>query len=78
MAARSACAWRSPIRIARAIIVRNAVAREHGLGPAWALRRAFWKDRAAHEDQVIGPSSRWPGRARDSFHLINSITPSDR
>ncbi|WP_010188523.1 alpha/beta fold hydrolase [Sphingomonas sp. PAMC 26605] len=39
----------------RAIIVQNAVAHEDGLGPAWAPRRAFWKDRAAYEDQVIGP-----------------------
>jgi pimeloyl-ACP methyl ester carboxylesterase len=37
----------------RAIIVQNAVAHEVGLGPAWDLRRAFWKDRAAHEDKVI-------------------------
>ncbi len=39
----------------RAIIVQNAVVHEDGLGPAWAPRRAFWKDRLAHEDQVIGP-----------------------
>ena len=38
-----------------AIIVQNAVAHEVGLGAAWAPRRAFWKDRAAHEDEVIGP-----------------------
>jgi pimeloyl-ACP methyl ester carboxylesterase len=38
----------------RAIVVQNAVAHEDGLGPAWALRRAFWRDRAANEDKVIG------------------------
>jgi pimeloyl-ACP methyl ester carboxylesterase len=37
----------------RAIIVQNAVAHEDGLGPAWEIRRAFWKDRAAYEDKVI-------------------------
>jgi pimeloyl-ACP methyl ester carboxylesterase len=41
-----------PERI-RAIIVQNAVAHEDGLGPAWEIRRAFWKDRAAYEDKVI-------------------------
>lgn len=38
----------------RALIVQNAVAHEDGLGPAWDVRRAFWRDRAAHEDAVIG------------------------
>ncbi len=37
----------------RAIIVQNAVAHEEGLGSAWDIRRAFWKDRAAYEDRVI-------------------------
>jgi pimeloyl-ACP methyl ester carboxylesterase len=37
----------------RAIIVQNAVAYEEGLGPAWDIRRAFWKDRAAYEEKVI-------------------------
>jgi pimeloyl-ACP methyl ester carboxylesterase len=37
----------------RAIIVQNAVAHEDGLGTAWDIRRAFWKDRAAYEDKVI-------------------------
>ena len=37
----------------RAIIVQNAVAHEDGLGPAWALRRAYWRDRAANEEKVI-------------------------
>ncbi len=35
------------------IIVQNAVAHDDGLGPAWELRRAFWRDRAANEDKVI-------------------------
>lgn len=37
----------------RAIIVQNAVAHEDGLGPAWDIRKAFWKDRAAYEEKVI-------------------------
>ncbi len=38
----------------QALVVQNAVASEDGLGPAWDTRRAFWRDRAAHEDKVIG------------------------
>ncbi|HXZ17105.1 MAG TPA: alpha/beta hydrolase [Roseiarcus sp.] len=41
-----------PERI-RAIVVQNAVAHEEGLGPAWEVRKAFWKDRAAYEERVI-------------------------
>ncbi len=37
----------------RAIIIQNAVCHEDGLGPAWDIRKAFWKDRAAYEDKVI-------------------------
>jgi len=33
----------------QAIIVQNAVSHEEGLSPAWAARRDFWNDRAAHE-----------------------------
>ena len=36
-----------------AMVIQNAVASEDGLGPAWDLRRKFWRDRAAYEDQVI-------------------------
>jgi pimeloyl-ACP methyl ester carboxylesterase len=36
-----------------AIIVQNAVSSLEGLGPAWDIRKAYWKDRAAYEDQVI-------------------------
>ena len=32
-----------------AIIIQNAVSHEEGLSPAWAARKAFWQDRAAHE-----------------------------
>jgi pimeloyl-ACP methyl ester carboxylesterase len=32
-----------------ALIVQNAVAHDTGLGAIWAVRRAFWADRAAHE-----------------------------
>ncbi|MGL9622977.1 alpha/beta hydrolase [Bradyrhizobium sp. U531] len=37
----------------KAIIVQNAVSHEEGLGPAWDIRKAFWKDRATYEDKVI-------------------------
>ncbi len=33
----------------RGLIIQNAVAHDVGLGPAWATRRAYWADRAAHE-----------------------------
>jgi pimeloyl-ACP methyl ester carboxylesterase len=45
-------ALRHPERI-QAMIIQNAVAYEEGLGPAWELRRAYWKDRAAYEQKVI-------------------------
>lgn len=32
-----------------ALIVQNAVAHDEGLGPLWETRKAFWRDRAAHE-----------------------------
>jgi pimeloyl-ACP methyl ester carboxylesterase len=41
-----------PERI-RGIVVQNAVAHLEGLGPAWEIRKAFWRDRAAYEDKVI-------------------------
>jgi pimeloyl-ACP methyl ester carboxylesterase len=41
-----------PDRI-NAIVIQNAVASEDGLGPAWDLRKAFWKDRAAYEQKII-------------------------
>lgn len=45
-------AARHPERV-RAIVVQNAVAHEEGLGPLWEARKAFWTDRAAHEQKVI-------------------------
>src|SRR5262249_9806396 len=33
----------------QALIAKNAVAHNEGLGPIWATRRAFWADRPAHE-----------------------------
>jgi pimeloyl-ACP methyl ester carboxylesterase len=35
-----------------ALIVQNAVAHNEGLGSLWKPRRAFWADRAAHEDTL--------------------------
>ncbi|MBV9732372.1 MAG: alpha/beta hydrolase [Verrucomicrobia bacterium] len=36
----------------QAMIIQNAVSHEEGLSPLWAVRRAFWEDRAAHEAAV--------------------------
>ena len=36
----------------QAIIVQDAVAHNEGLGKAWAPRRAFWADRAGHEESM--------------------------
>jgi pimeloyl-ACP methyl ester carboxylesterase len=38
----------------KAMIIQNAVTSDEGLGPAWDVRRAYWKDRTAYEDK-IGP-----------------------
>lgn len=37
----------------RGLIIQNAVASEEGLGPAWDIRKAYWRDRAGYEDQVM-------------------------
>ena len=37
----------------QAMVIQNAVSSEDGLGPAWDVRRRFWHDRAAYEDEVI-------------------------
>src|ERR1700758_5440052 len=36
----------------QAMIIQNAVSHEEGLSSLWAVRRAFWQDRAAHEAEV--------------------------
>jgi pimeloyl-ACP methyl ester carboxylesterase len=36
----------------RGIVVQNAVAHEEGLGPLWETRKAFWSDRARHEEAL--------------------------
>jgi len=36
----------------QAMIIQNAVSHEEGLSPLWAVRRAFWQDRSAHETEV--------------------------
>jgi len=36
----------------QAMIIQNAVSHEEGLSALWEVRRAFWKDRAAHETKV--------------------------
>ena len=37
---------------AQALIVQDAVAHNEGLGANWTTRRAFWADRAAHEEAL--------------------------
>jgi pimeloyl-ACP methyl ester carboxylesterase len=45
----------------RALIVQDAVAHNEGLGANWATRRAFWADRAGHEEalrkNLLSPAS---------------------
>jgi pimeloyl-ACP methyl ester carboxylesterase len=41
----------NPDRV-EALIVQNAVAHNEGLGALWKPRRAFWADRASHEDSL--------------------------
>src|SRR6516165_2644808 len=54
MAARSGCAWQWDIPSACGrSSSRTRVAHEDGLGPAWDIRRAFWRDRAAYEEKII-------------------------
>lgn len=36
----------------QALVIQNAVAHEQGLGPLWETRRAFWRDRASHEEKL--------------------------
>jgi len=35
-----------------ALIIQNAVAHVEGLSEAWAIRKAFWLDRAGHEEKM--------------------------
>lgn len=35
-----------------ALVIQNAVTHEEGLSEAWAARKAFWLDRAAHEEAM--------------------------
>ena len=41
----------NPERVA-ALVIQNAVAHLEGLSEAWAVRKAFWLDRTAHEEKV--------------------------
>jgi pimeloyl-ACP methyl ester carboxylesterase len=41
----------TPERVA-ALVVQNAVAHIEGLSEAWAIRKAFWLDRAAQEEKI--------------------------
>ncbi len=37
----------------QALIIQNAVAHAEGLGPLWEARKAYWRDRATYEAEVI-------------------------
>jgi len=52
-----------PDRI-KGIIVQNAVASEDGLGSAWDIRKAYWKDRASYEGKVM-PGFHFAGGRQD-------------
>lgn len=65
-------AVRRPERV-RAMLVQNAVAHAEGLGPLWESRRAYWRDRAGHEEAVIGAFTSLEG-ARQR-HLGTSPSP---
>jgi len=36
----------------KGIIIQNAVSHEEGLSPLWETRRAYWADRATHEEAL--------------------------
>lgn len=61
-----------PERVA-ALIVQNAVAHLEGLSDAWAVRKAFWADRAAHEAKIRAAMLS-PEGAR-SRHLAGAVRP---
>src|ERR1700722_15422309 len=44
-------AIKHPERV-QAIIIQNALSHEVGLSPLWETRRAFWRDRKAHEAEL--------------------------
>lgn len=63
---------RRPDRLS-ALIVHNAVCHEDGLGPLWETRRAFWADRATHE-QALRENFFSPTATRQR-HVGNSPEP---
>lgn len=65
-------AMRHPDRLS-ALIVQNAVCHEDGLGPLWETRRAFWADRASHE-QALRENFFSPNATRQR-HVGNSPEP---
>jgi pimeloyl-ACP methyl ester carboxylesterase len=60
-------ALRRPERLS-ALIVQNAVCHEGGLGPLWETRRAFWSDRARHEEALRSFCARRSPRPRRRPH----------
>ena len=56
-----------------ALIVHNAVCHEDGLGPLWETRRAFWADRARHEQALR--ENFFSSTATRQRHVGNSPEP---
>lgn len=44
-------AMQKPRRV-QSIIVQNAVIHEEGLSPAWAIRKAYWRDHGSNEEKL--------------------------
>src|SRR6476661_1474093 len=72
-------ALRRPERLS-ALIVQNAVCHEDGLGPLWETRRAFWSDRARHEEALrenfLTPTATTP--ICGTTNLRSSTNPANR
>jgi pimeloyl-ACP methyl ester carboxylesterase/ketosteroid isomerase-like protein len=64
-----------PERVA-ALIIQNAVVHLEGLSPAWDIRKAFWRERPAHEETLrqalLSPDV---ARGRHAGHVAERIDP---
>lgn len=61
-----------PERVQR-IIIQNAVSHPEGLSPLWEIRKAFWRDRAAHEAELRANFTSF--EATRQRHIGNSPHP---
>ena len=55
------------------IIIQNAVSHPEGLSPLWEIRKAFWRDRAAHEAELRANFTSF--EATRQRHIGNSPHP---